>query len=115
MILRPDGVYRGPMASDSRDAIIGSPAHQTPPAAWRLPPTWAHRYVDGYSPPFRFPPLRHASVSTGSGAIARHVMERVSAGMGGVSVGMPVPRSGSHLAAGTNRNLVWGGVTWMSW
>jgi malonate-semialdehyde dehydrogenase (acetylating)/methylmalonate-semialdehyde dehydrogenase len=33
-----------------------------------------------------------ASVYTESGAVARHVMERASAGMVGVNVGVPVPR-----------------------
>ena len=33
-----------------------------------------------------------ASVFTESGSVARHVMERASAGMVGVNVGVPVPR-----------------------
>ena len=46
-----------------------------------------------------------AAVFTQSGGLAKQVMERASAGMIGVNIGVPVPREPFSLEAGTNQNL----------
>jgi malonate-semialdehyde dehydrogenase (acetylating)/methylmalonate-semialdehyde dehydrogenase len=46
-----------------------------------------------------------ASVFTQNGAVARYIIDRASAGMIGVNVGVPVPREPFSLVAGTKANL----------